>query len=57
MEIVNYMKTNGREKVMFGSNYPMITPAECLADLATLGLKDDAAEDFLVNNAKQVFKI
>jgi predicted TIM-barrel fold metal-dependent hydrolase len=56
-EIVNYMNTNGRKKVMFGSNYPMITPAECLADLETLGLKDDAAEDFLVNNAKQVFKI
>jgi predicted TIM-barrel fold metal-dependent hydrolase len=57
MEIVNYMKTNGREKVMFGSNYPMITPAECLTDLETLGLKSDAAEDFLVNNAKQVFKL
>jgi predicted TIM-barrel fold metal-dependent hydrolase len=57
MEIVNYMKTNGREKVMFGSNYPMITPAECLTDLETLGLKSDAAEDFLVNNAKQGFKL
>ena len=57
MEIVNYMKTNGRKKVMFGSNYPMITPAECLADLETLDLKSDAAEDFLVSNAKQVFKL
>ncbi len=57
MEIVNYMKTNGRKKVLFGSNYPMLTPAECLADLETLGLTSDAVEDFLVNNAKQVFKL
>ena len=57
IEIVNYMKTNGRRKVLFGSNYPMLTPAECLADLETLDLTRDAAEGFLANNAKQVFKL
>src|SRR6185369_10591770 len=30
-ELVAYMKAHGRSKVMFGTNYPMITPAAFLA--------------------------
>ncbi len=32
-----------RHKVLFGSNFPMITPERCLADLDALGLADDRA--------------
>ena len=30
-ELVEYMNGRGREKVLFGTNYPMITPQRALA--------------------------
>jgi len=32
-ELVRYIKTNGKKKVLFEIKYPMITPAKCLEDL------------------------
>jgi hypothetical protein len=55
MELVNYMKKNGRNKVMFGTNYPMVTAARCLKDLGSLELSDDVKRLFLCDNAKRVF--
>ena len=46
----------GPARCMFGSNFPMLTPAECLAGLDGLGLPPDAAADFLGNNARRVFR-
>ena len=56
-ELVQYMKTNGRKKVMFGTNYPMITPAKCLQDLDNLALDETGRELFLFRNAARVFKL
>lgn len=42
---------------MFGSNYPMITPAHALAGLDELGLSDDGRRDFLRGNAERVFRL
>lgn len=50
-----YLKGHGRNKVLFGSNYPMLTPADCLAGLDALGLDDDARRLFLGDNAARVF--
>jgi len=54
-ELVEYMRGRGRRKVMFGTNYPMITPAKCLEHLDDLGLDSEAREMFLHGNAQQVF--
>lgn len=54
-ELVNYLRAHGRRKVLFGTNYPMITPARALADLDTIGLDDEARELFLAGNAHRVF--
>ncbi len=54
-ELVDYMRAGGRKKVMFGTNYPMITPAKCLEHLDDLGLDDEAKEMFLSANAQRVF--
>jgi predicted TIM-barrel fold metal-dependent hydrolase len=56
-ELVDYMKTNGKKKVMFGTNYPMITPAKCLKDLDMLGLDEETRKLFLYQNAQRVFNI
>jgi uncharacterized protein len=54
-ELVNYMKTNGRKKVLFGTNYPMIMPGKCLQDLDLLGLDEESKGLFLHQNAERVF--
>jgi len=56
-EFVDYMKKHGKEKVMFGTNYPMITHEKCLEDLDSLSLDDDVKELFLFKNAERVFKL
>jgi predicted TIM-barrel fold metal-dependent hydrolase len=56
-ELVEFMRGHGKKKVLFGSNFPMITPAECLADVDALGLSDDARALFLGENARRVFRL
>jgi hypothetical protein len=56
-ELVDYVRGHGRKKVLFGSNFPMIMPAECLAQLDDLGLSDEARELFLGGNARRVFRL
>jgi predicted TIM-barrel fold metal-dependent hydrolase len=57
-ELVNYMKTrSGRDKVLFGTNYPMIFHHDALADLDTLDLDDDTGERYLEGNARRVFTL
>lgn len=56
-ELVEFMRGHGKKKVLFGSNFPMITPAECLADVDALGLSDEARALFLGENARRVFRL
>ncbi|MCP4756243.1 MAG: amidohydrolase [Proteobacteria bacterium] len=56
-ELVTYMKTNGRKKVLFGTNYPMITSERCLENLDDLGLEDEGKALFLYENARRVFEL
>jgi predicted TIM-barrel fold metal-dependent hydrolase len=54
-QFVSYMQRHGRKKVLFGSNWPMIPPQQCLAQLDMLELDDEARELFLHSNAERVF--
>lgn len=56
-QLVDYMKHNGAKKVMFGTNFPMITPERALAALDTLGLDDETKALFLGGNAARVFDL
>lgn len=56
--LVDFMKSrNGRQKVLFGSNHPMLSPASCLAELDALGLDDEARALYLGGNANRVFAL
>jgi len=57
LELVDYLRGHGRTKVLFGTNYPMITPKQALTDLADLKLDDEATELFLEGNATRVFAL
>lgn len=56
-ELVDYMKSNGKGKVLFGSNFPMLTAAAALEGFESLALDDETAQLFLAGNAKKVFKL
>jgi uncharacterized protein len=54
-QFVDYLRRDGRKKVLFGSNFPMIMPLTCLDQLGALDLDDEARERFLWRNAHEVF--
>ena len=56
-ELVAYLKGRGRLKVLFGSNYPMLTPERALARLDELGLDEEQRTAFLGGNARRVFAL
>jgi predicted TIM-barrel fold metal-dependent hydrolase len=56
-ELVRYLQRDGRRKVLFGTNYPMIPPQKALEDLDALALDDEARDLFLEGNARRVFDL
>jgi hypothetical protein len=54
-ELVRFMNTRGQDKVLFGTNYPMLFFTPCLSQIEGLGLKPEAQEKFLRLNAMRVF--
>jgi uncharacterized protein len=52
-----YLHGVGRERVMFGTNWPMLTPADCLAGLDDLALPDATRTAFLAGTAHRVFEL
>jgi predicted TIM-barrel fold metal-dependent hydrolase len=55
--LVEYMRGRGRTRVMFGTNWPMLSAEHALARLDDLGLDADATECFLSGNARRIFKL
>jgi len=56
-DFVDYLRTRGRGKVMFGSNYPMLAPGRCLDGLEALDLAAQDREAFLHGTARRVFRL
>jgi predicted TIM-barrel fold metal-dependent hydrolase len=56
-ELVQYLKTYGQDKVLFGTNFPQLTFDRCRAQIASLELPAAIDEKFLRTNAQQVFKV
>jgi uncharacterized protein len=54
---VEWMRGRGRDRVLFGSNWPMTPPATCLEGLDALGLDDGGREAFLEGNARRVYAL
>ena len=53
--LVDYLRGRGRHKVLFGTNYPMLTPQQCLQDIDSLELDAEARDLFLAGNARRLF--
>ena len=54
-DFVDWMKGVGASRVMFGTNWPMLSPAKCLAELPRPELSSDQKVAFLRGNALRVF--
>jgi predicted TIM-barrel fold metal-dependent hydrolase len=54
---VDYMKGPGGNRVMFGTNWPMLSPSDCLRRLDELRLTDEGREAYLGGNARRVFAL
>ncbi len=55
--LVGYMRGHGRSRVLFGSNWPMLSPQRCLEHLDRLDLDDEARDLFLGGNTERVFHL
>lgn len=56
-QLVHYMKTYGRQKVLFGTNFPQLSLTRCTEQIEGLGLPDETRQDFLYANAQRIFKL
>jgi len=56
-QLLHYMQTYGKEKVLFGTNFPQLTFEKCVEDARKLGLAPDVEANFLHANARRVFKL
>ena len=54
---VEFLRAGGFRKVLFGTNYPMLTAAACLEALPSLSLSEEAQQAFLYKNAAKLFKV
>ena len=55
--MVKYLDTRGRDKVMWGSDYPITNPKQNLEQVEQLGLREETKRKFLRENAVRVFKL
>ncbi|MEC9362937.1 MAG: amidohydrolase family protein [Pseudomonadota bacterium] len=55
--LVDFLRGHGRRKVLWGSNYPMLTPEQTLDGLDGLGLDEQTRELFLAGNARRVYAL
>jgi predicted TIM-barrel fold metal-dependent hydrolase len=53
--LVQYANTLLKRKVLFGSDYPWITPDRWLADFATIGIREEVRPLILKENAVRLF--
>lgn len=55
--LVRFINTRGRDKVIWGTDFPVTFPKENLKQVEELNLKEEAKIKFLRENAIKVFKL
>jgi predicted TIM-barrel fold metal-dependent hydrolase len=56
-QLLHFMKTYGKEKVLFGTNFPQLSLEKCVKQVFELNLPDEARDNFLYKNAQRIFKL
>jgi predicted TIM-barrel fold metal-dependent hydrolase len=55
--LVQYIRSILKDKVLFGSDYPVLQPERWLQDFETLEFKEEVQQKILLENAKKVLKL
>ncbi len=55
--LIQYANSRIQDKVMFGSDFPMIQPERWLKDFAQAPFKDELRSKILLENARKLFKL
>jgi predicted TIM-barrel fold metal-dependent hydrolase len=55
--LLHYINTYGSSKVMFGTDWPVISPERAMTEIKSLGLRDVSRNKLLRENAERVFKL
>ena len=56
-QFVHYANSYGREKVMFGTDWPVIDPERAVTEVKGLNLREDSLRLLMRDNALRVFKL
>jgi predicted TIM-barrel fold metal-dependent hydrolase len=56
-QLVHYMSSYGKEKVLFATNFPMLDYQRCAEQARGMGLRPEVAKRFFYENAKAVFQL
>ncbi len=56
-QLLHFMNSYGQDKVLFGTNFPMLPLEKCAEQARALPLKPEAMRKFLRENALRVFKL
>ncbi|AHZ77163.1 amidohydrolase 2 [Pseudomonas putida] len=54
--MVKFINSWGQDKVLWGSDFPLVKHDEALQQVEELGLKEAAKEKLLWKNAEKIFK-
>jgi predicted TIM-barrel fold metal-dependent hydrolase len=53
--LLHYMSTRGKDRILFATDYPVLTFERCLGEAAALDLKDEVRQGWLYDNANAFF--
>ncbi len=54
-ELVHFMNTRGKHKIIYASDHPVLTMERCIESARTLDLREGVLERFLYDNAEALF--
>ena len=55
--LVHYLNSYGRDKVLFGTDWPVIDPERAVREIAELGLREPSRRALMRDNALRVFRL
>jgi predicted TIM-barrel fold metal-dependent hydrolase len=54
-ELLHYMRTRGQDRILFATDYPVLSMERCLAEAAAIDLSDEVRDGWLYANAQAFF--
>ena len=54
-ELLHYLRTRGKDRIIFATDSPVLSMARCLGEVDNLDLDDDTRDRYLYRNAQEFF--